>query len=525
MIIDIEEYSSNEAAVCDLCVAGSGPAGLAIAVEFLDLSYKVLVVEGGGLEYTEESQQIYQGDVVGHEYFALDETRLRFLGGSSNHWGGWCRPLEDLDFHERSWVPSSGWPIPSGTLEPYLARAHDFLKLGPTQYSPATAKLLGSPLFAFDPKAFVHRFWNQGIPTPQVGELHKEALKQSQNVIVLLNASVKDIVLNENMDRAIAFTVQGREDQLRRIQARRFVVALGGLENPRLLLNANRQIKPGIGNQHDLVGRFFMEHLDVLCGELVAPDINRVTSAYELVARDQGYGVRTAICLTPGAQAQHRVLNQAFEIEGVKARHASPGYLALRRMLRDANEGDFADFAEHLRNMVQDLAGLSNGAYTYVTGREQFVRLEVHSHAEQAPNPESRIRLTDKVDRLGLRRIALDWRTTPLDKRSLRFAVELLAREIGRVGVGRLQIPDWLLVDDDDWGSALEGGHHHMGTTRMASDAGRGVVDPECRLFNIENLYLAGSSVFPVSGTATPTLAIIQLALRLADRLKADLSG
>jgi choline dehydrogenase-like flavoprotein len=80
-------------------------------------------------------------------------------------------------------------------------------------------------------------------------------------------------------------------------------------------------------------------------------------------------------------------------------------------------------------------------------------------------------------------------------------------------------------VDDDDWGSALEGGHHHMGTTRMASDAGRGVVDPECRLFNIENLYLAGSSVFPVSGTATPTLAIIQLALRLADRLKADLSG
>jgi choline dehydrogenase-like flavoprotein len=525
MIIDVGEYTSNGTVFCDLCIAGGGPAGLAIAIDFLDLPHKVVVLEGGGLEYSEESQELYRGKIVGHDYFALDETRLRFLGGSSNHWGGWCRPLEDLDFGERSWVPKSGWPIGSEELVPYLARAHTFLKLGSPHYSPATAELLRSPLFPFDSKTFVHRFWNEGVPPPRVGELHRVELENSQNVTVLSNANVTEVVLNENTDRAIAFTVKGREVQPQRIEAQRFVVALGGLENPRLLLNSNRQIEPGVGNEHDLVGRFFMEHLDVSCGELVAADIDRVTGAYELVAQDQNHGVRTAICLTPDAQARHGILNQAFEIEGVKARHGSPGFLALRDMLRDGRAGDFSDFAEHLRSMILDMEGLSSGAYAYLTGHEQFVSLRVHSNGEQAPNPESRIRLTDEVDPLGLRRIALDWRTIPLDKQSLRFAVERLAREFGRVGVGRLQIPEWLLDEGDDWGGALEGGHHHMGTTRMASHASHGVVDPDCRVFGIANLYVAGSSVFPVSGTANPTLPLVQLALRLADRLKADLSG
>ena len=278
-------------------------------------------------------------------------------------------------------------------------------------------------------------------------------------------------LLNDNADRAIAVVVRGRDDRVRRIAARSFVVALGGLENPRLLLNANRQIKPGIGNRHDLVGRFFMEHLDVLCGDLVAPDLRRVTSAYGLVAQGRNSGVRTAICLTPDAQARHRVLNQAFEIEGVKARHGSSGYVAFRDLLRDASHGDLSDLADKVRAMVLDLEGLTSGAYTYATGGDDAVRLEVHSQAEQAPNPQSRVVLTDAVDRVGWRRIALDWRTTALDKHSLRFAVELLAREFGRVGAGRLRVPEWLLDDGDDWGGALQGNHHHIGTTRMADAA------------------------------------------------------
>ena len=195
MIVACEDYVADEAASCDLCIAGSGPAGLAIAVEFLDLPWKVLVLEGGGEDYTKDSQQLYQGDIVGHEYHALDETRLRFFGGSSNHWGGWCRPLDDLDFAVRPWVPSSGWPLSARALEPYLARAHGFLKLAPPRYGPATAELLGSPLFGFERNVFVHRFWNQGMPAPRVGELHKEALRRSQNVIVLLHASVADVAV------------------------------------------------------------------------------------------------------------------------------------------------------------------------------------------------------------------------------------------------------------------------------------------------------------------------------------------
>ena len=145
--------------------------------------------------------------------------------------------------------------------------------------------------------------------------------------------------------------------------------------------------------------------------------------------------------------------------------------------------------------------------------------------AEQAPNPDSRVSLVEERDALGLPRIALDWRLTELDKRSLQAGHQAVALELGRTGLGRLQIEDWLTADVTTWTPTLTGGHHHIGTTRMSEDPARGVVDGDCRVHGIANLYVAGSSVFPTSGSANPTLTVVALALRLAAHLEQRLAA
>jgi choline dehydrogenase-like flavoprotein len=143
---------------------------------------------------------------------------------------------------------------------------------------------------------------------------------------------------------------------------------------------------------------------------------------------------------------------------------------------------------------------------------------------EQAPNPNSRITLSTEKDAMGMPRVKFDWQLTELDKRSIRTYYKLLGQEMGRTGLGRVQLRDWLLSDDRTWPSFISGGWHHMGTTRMHADPKQGVVDANCRVHGIGNLYVAGAAVYPTAGAANPTLTLVALSLRLSDYLRAKLT-
>jgi choline dehydrogenase-like flavoprotein len=140
---------------------------------------------------------------------------------------------------------------------------------------------------------------------------------------------------------------------------------------------------------------------------------------------------------------------------------------------------------------------------------------------EQAPNPASRVTLSSERDALGMPRVRLDWRLTELDHRSFRAFYEVLGRELGRAGVGRLQMRDWVLeAPTAPWPPSLGGGWHHMGTTRMSRDPKQGVVDVNCRVHGVANLYVAGAAVYPTAGCVNPTLTLVAMTLRLSDHLK-----
>ena len=193
---------------------------------------------------------------------------------------------------------------------------------------------------------------------------------------------------------------------------------------------------------------------------------------------------------------------------------------SLQELKSDLANGQIPDdLMSHIGNVLGDLDLLAGLAYDRIRyGQTPIDRIDVMPAMIPLPNPDSRVLLGDETDALGLRRVKLDWRLTELDKRSVRRGLEILAAEFGRLGIGRMKI---LLSDDDtSWPDDLEGANHHLGTTRMHDDPSKGVVDRDCKVHGIDNLYVAGSSVFPTPGIGTPTMMIIALALRLADHLK-----
>lgn len=524
MFVDARQAAENSIVDCDLCIVGGGVAGLALALHFDGQPLKVCIIEGGGFRKDADEQDLYRGENVGLPYAGLETVRSRYLGGSSNCWGGWCRPFDDWDFERREWVPHSGWPFGKAELLPYYARAHRLLALGRPNYDPANWEQgIARPdarRLPIDDQRFTTLI-NQFSPPVRFGRDYRAQLRYSKNLQVWLHANACELFTDCDGNQVTALklrTLSGRQFTAR---ARCFVLAAGGIENARLLLLSHRQQAAGLGNRYDLVGRFFMEHPRVRVGKL------RLASAqaarfYDVKynyhsrrLRAEGISVAAHLAPTRALQAREQLLNARIYFASLFAGEESWPVTRLRRAVEQPSA--FAPFGV----LSRKAHALVNYAYTRVPWPESLVReRQLEIVIESAPNPHSRITLAEQRDALGLNRVRLDWRLGALERRSLHRLQRLLATEIERHRLGHIE-------------TALEGEvhawpqmgwcWHHMGTTRMHDDPRQGVVDRHCRVHDLSNLYIAGSSVFPTCGSDMPTLTIAALAFRLADRLEAQL--
>jgi len=280
------------------------------------------------------------------------------------------------------------------------------------------------------------------------------------------------------------------------------------------------------------VGRFFMEHLNLVAGCFVpstrdgaALDLYEVPSRRIGASRLLSKHGRADLRISERLQRERRLLNASatFARLWTHPSHASEGYLAMKQLFEGWSEGRSDGLWEHLQKAVRDVDNVAAALYWKLFDREKPLPLmDFRVQVEQEPNPLSRVRLGAERDRFGMPRVELDWRLTDNDLRTLRETARIIAVECGATGAGRLQI---LLPADDGALSAMVGGAwHHMGTTRMHPDPRQGVVDANCRVHGTANLFIAGSSVFPAVGHAHPTLTIAALAMRLADHVKGVLS-
>jgi choline dehydrogenase-like flavoprotein len=517
VIVDLEKAGTPPRLDADLCIAGAGAAGIALALQFAAGRQRVVVLEGGGNELEEESQDLYKGEILGRPYTALDACRLRYFGGTTNHWGGMCRPLDAEDFAPRAWVPHSGWPIGIADLEPYSAVGHDILDLGPPDYDPAAFAPPEGALAGLDPERFRLSLFRFSPPT-RFARKFRATLAEAEAIEVYLNANVVDLELSEDGRGVVALHVVGPGGARSLVRARAFVLAMGGIETPRLLLNAVRQQPAGVGNGHDLVGRFFCEHPNKIGGSVISARAEDLLADYRALRTEDGR-VRHSIALSPALQEREGTLNLTMTLQRTRDSLTSPGYQALQGLLEQLKGREFGELGPHVRELIGDLGGAAGDSWRALRGTlEDEVLIRVR--AEQAPDPASRVVLLDETDALGLRRVGLDWRLGSLEKHTMQMALHHLGMEIGRLELGRLQVHDWLRDSSPTIESTIAGGAHHMGTTRMADDPRQGVVDRDCRVHGLDNLYIAGSSVFPTVGFANPTLTIVELALRLADHLQ-----
>jgi choline dehydrogenase-like flavoprotein len=523
MIEDARRIPSGTSLEADVCVVGAGPAGIALAREFVGSHYTVAVVESGGWRPDRATQSMLKGEAP--EYWPLDHVRLSCLGGTTRVWSGWCRPLEPTVFEPRGWLNSDGWPFGRSELDPYYERAHGVCGLGPYDYRVDSWEEPGASRLQLPEDLVETALFH--ISRTRFGSAYRSELESAQNVRVLLNAAASELLVAESGGRVSRLEVRTQAGRSFQVAARCFILAAGGIENARLLLISDRTCDGGLGNAHGLVGRYFTEHLYVNSGRLELP-VDRPEMRFYWphdVSTEQRRGrVRAVFKLPLQTVEAERLLNCAtFVLPPFENRAtvSSSGAAAVQEIGAAVHRGWVSDdLGQNLAAFTRDPLGGLNAAFRRALLRQGTPReVQLRSYVEPLPNGDSRVSLLRDTDRLGRRRVRLDWIPAELEWRSIERLHELLEEAVRRAKLGRV----YSFSPEDR--PSREGGKHHMGTTRMHARSTRGVVDGDSRVHGIENLYVAGSSVFPTADFANPTLTIVALALRLADHVKGRLAA
>lgn len=506
MLLDARDLEEGTVLETDVCIVGAGAAGITLATELRGSGLDVVLLESGGRKDEPETHRLYDGPFEGpfeKDNYCLD-SRCRFFGGTTNRWTGTCRPFDDIDFEHRPWVHLSGWPIRRDGLDDYFTRAAEVLDSPVFREHRGDGQLTPHNTLSEDgePGRLVPKAMYRSQPVVRFGKKYRQVLEEADDLRVILHANVTELVANAPgtaVTEARIAVLCGPRVTLR---AKRFVVATGGVENARLLLASNSVIPGGLGNQHGNLGRYFMDHARLrVVGHLMWTGPKPKGSLGQRIRSEISSAPKWFyIMYSPSTEVQRReqMLNCGFRLMGSQVGHVDPLTVDAHRL---AAAVDRHPGGPGLREAAPKTA--FKGIKFYI---------------EHTPNRESRVMLDDTLDPLGKPRTRVRWRISDSDVDQIYRTLDLLGREVGAASRGRLRITvdrDRIFQEQGFLGS------HPMGTTRMTDDPKRGVVDPDCRVHGLGNLYVAGSSVFPTGGFANPTMTLVALALRLADHLKA----
>ena len=458
--------------------------------------------------------------VPGISPLPLDESRFRYFGGSTNRWAGWCRELDPIDFERREWVADSGWPFGAEELDPYYARARIVCDVSDTTNEQHRAILSSSERI----RTSEFRL----SPPTRFGERYRDDIARASNIQAILNANAVTFHTSDSHRRVKRVTFRTLDGRTLTVASRLYILATGGIENARLLLASSTDGRTAIGNNHDLVGRYYMDHPALFSG-VFDPSESCPSLAYYSTRHIPNPAVEGPV--TAGFNLDERVLRREGLLSAVVRLVPRPAYTtepgwetkavaSARRITATVVCGKIPrDAGKHL---MQAATGAASAAVMLAKAglhaMRPNTRLALRSFAEPCPNPESRVTLSDRRNALGERAAHVRWITGEPEKRSVIRLHEILDEEIRNAGYGTLS--NALESETSPWPPSQFGASHHMGTTRMHDSPLKGVVDRNCRVHDVENLFVAGSSVFPTCGYANPTLTIVALALRLADRIK-----
>lgn len=564
MIIDGRTIDNGSRLSCDVCIVGAGPAGLATASELAGRGLRIVLLESGGFADDAATDALSAANVADNEDLYPDPrwSHSRRVGGTAAQWDVaidgrmHCHvmPFDALDFRRRTWLAHSGWPIDLEALEPYYIRAQALCNAGPYDYLPQSWATASFQPFAFPGERLATRMLAVS-PQPLFQRVIPRRLKTSGDVKLLTWSNAVELETDLAAHRVTGVRVACLDGRGFRVAARIVVLAQGGFETPRLLLASRRFSPDGLGNRHDLVGRFLMDRQIVKAGVLRPADgrlgrfgfydLQQVRGEYRLAKLTLAPQVLEAehllgslVSFSPRERAwRHRLLDRPL---GRPTTSRAPAYHAARalraalrerrlpprpgalvgRMMRGLDDLFYIRVLR--RSRFQTEYNLDNGGWSILPDLDtRFDGLDVHQMCEQSPDYDNRVTLGSTRDATGMPTVDVHFRWNLLDIQSILRTQEILQAAFADAGLGTLQLArrgEMPVV-------AQMSSHHPSGTTRMSSDPRRGVVDSDCRVHGMANLFIASSSVFPTSGFAPPTLTVIALAIRIADTIKARLGA
>ncbi|MEM6863303.1 MAG: FAD-dependent oxidoreductase [Myxococcota bacterium] len=492
----------------EIAIVGAGPAGLTVARGLRARGRKVLVLEAGGTEMgTDDDVGVVDAPKGTYD---LRRSHFRGVGGCSPAWytTGWkARPLDPEDFEARAHVADSGWPFSLESLRSDFEEAQTICELGPLRYDGAEwvevreeRDLPGRP-------ELEHPVFQLG---PYGAFTRLAARLEAQEGFEILTEAKVVAVRHEGGERAESLQVVGPGGSFQ-VRAQCYVLAAGGFDVPRLLLAS------GLGNEHDLVGRFFQEHLHSQGGHIELTDPSAAHRlGGQLVAHD-GTKLLCSVSLSREVREREGLLGCVLWLAPVDEVEVSPTVRSLwafrsrwrvDRRLPEQWPARLAVMGRSPRPLLRKLAikaGLRSPRWVSTISFE----------SECEPRRDSRVILNGERDAQGMPKATLEWRLGNKDLWSVRASQLTIGRILEKSGYGRLVQP----FGDETPPVHVGGGAHHMGTARMHHRPEDGVVNPSGRLHRCANVYVAGSSVFPTSGSSNPTLTLVALAHRLSGHL------
>ena len=519
MIIDTFKENEISNLECDICIIGSGAAGITLAKELsLNFSKKVIVLETGGYDQEDEISKLKESKMDwdnGALSYNTEGTRGNWLGGTTNHWSGCSAPFVRDDFEEKPWIKDSGWPITYDDLKDYYPRAHDLLRLGNFEYNEdKLIKYYKNVLPIEQPSGIIHKFYRYSARKGGAIRFKDEAIKISKlgtykNLTLLLHAHCKKLNF-ENNKKLISIDVTNHRNLKLKIKSEKFIFACGALENARILLNTQTSTHPGIGNEFDQVGRYFAEHPHIEVGHMFHESNNIMSKNYKPKVIKEGGGQGVSLYKTLSTKEEFRKKHEINKF-------------TLRLVPRTINHPKVKSQIEEDWTKMTNKSFFSNIDRYKIYYNKNLAVTQLYSVFEQTPNFYSRVKLTDPsdVDFFGNRRILMNWQLNEKDKETAFISCTNIAKQLLKhVKGSSIRFNEWL-YDFNNWKEARpRWGCHQMGTTRMGTDIKKSVVDKNCKLHNIDNVYIAGSSIFTTTSDVNPTMNIVAFSIRLASHIK-----
>ena len=515
-----------------VCIIGGGAAGITLALELNSMGIDTILIEGGGLTHNDNNQALHEGENISFKNFPISSTRLRVLGGTTNHWGGMAPRLSRSDFEKHQHIPYSGWPISLEDLEPFYIKAEEYCQI-PSSFKKDSIELLKNDKQVGFQSGPVNLQLTPWSPPTRFGTEYRNQLEKSKKIRVLIESNVVELETNASFTDVKKVRIRTLRNTEFKVAAKFFISATGGLEVPKLLLASNKQCQAGLGNQNDLVGRFYMDHIGLWSGAAIFANsysgfdkvsdflnLNKMRAWYTFVPNEKGLQenkmVNFRYLMSQSPVSYEGVSASASFIEEI-SRLSVPSKIGMRiadilvdidQIAAKAIGSNFKEINIQ-RNSTKTLSG------------KTFSQAIAGISMEQLPNPDSRVTLSNKKNVLGEQLLKLDWKITQQDKINFLTAAKMLGQTLGANNAGRMYIPKSLR--ELDFESEIQISCHHMGTARMNNNEKKGVVNSNLRVHGVNNLFISSSAVFPTGGWANPTLTIVALSIKLAKHLKKQL--